>query len=585
MKRIIVMTTLGVLLSLCVICTSCPISNPEIAAVSVYDLTALVSVPVRNAAVRKNIPEQPQFTGKIAWETENGPFTMKKFQSGAVYKAVVTLTAANGYSFNGVDADRFIHNYGTVTNPAGSNATAAITITVLFPKTADATDNTITDLDLTGLFKAPVKGLTPQTAIPDQKQFTATIAWQTLDGAALSGSFVPDTAYRAVLAIEPKSRWTLSDLPGGSFSYAGADVDCDVFGKTITVSFPKTARADEDTIVNDFSLTALVDFPLSGQTPPVIVDGDQYTGAIRWFTESNAALTGAFGPLTVYRAELTLTAKTGYTFTGVAGDCFTYTGAREIHNVSGSGNVTVTFDRSRPNIEYITGDRALNDCTIKACCWEKDHKWDLIFDGKYLLGDETHWDYDWEPVGTLPKIEFNSDYPHFMDALKNYIKDPETQTQPQYEAGNVSDDCGRGHVTAVMMGLFPTDENAHFINFDLGQGYTVCSLGLYPRDVNNPQAHKNIYEYKIFISDTDFISADDNQSAVNPEDHGVTLVKTGVINWTENAWYDIDLTDVDDPAVLNGRYVQLRMLHDTHNRDENDWTQPGIAELRFGVNQ
>jgi hypothetical protein len=45
----------------------------------------------------------------------------------------------------------------------------------------------------------------------------------------------------------------------------------------------------------------------------------------------------------VYKAVVTLTAKTGYTFTGVTANSFTHSGATSVTNAANSGTVTVTF--------------------------------------------------------------------------------------------------------------------------------------------------------------------------------------------------------------------------------------------------
>jgi hypothetical protein len=72
-------------------------------------------------------------------------------------------------------------------------------------------------------------------------------------------------------------------------------------------------------VVSAFSLDGLVTAPVRG-----------------------AAHTGAFAASTVYRAVLTLAAKSGYTFTGVVSDTFTYTGAA-VTNAANSGTVTIVF--------------------------------------------------------------------------------------------------------------------------------------------------------------------------------------------------------------------------------------------------
>jgi hypothetical protein len=75
-----------------------------------------------------------------------------------------------------------------------------------------------------------------------------------------------------------------------------------------------------------------------------VIDEDQYTGDIAWETSGGAhGNSTPFAGGTVYQAVVTLSAKTGYTFTGVAADSFTYTGATAVTNSANSGTVTITF--------------------------------------------------------------------------------------------------------------------------------------------------------------------------------------------------------------------------------------------------
>jgi formylglycine-generating enzyme required for sulfatase activity len=102
---------------------------------------------------------------------------------------------------------------------------------------------------------------------------------------------------------------------------------------------------DSPATVNVLDLTALVPAPVTGEPPDTAaIDGDQYTGTIAWQTTDGAAFDSpAFAGSTVYQAALTLTAKTGWTFTGLAADSFTHDGAGLITNTADSGIVTITF--------------------------------------------------------------------------------------------------------------------------------------------------------------------------------------------------------------------------------------------------
>jgi hypothetical protein len=62
-------------------------------AVNRLDLTSLITQPVTGAAPQASIPDQPQYTGAITWQTETGGAVSGNFAASAVYKALVTLTA------------------------------------------------------------------------------------------------------------------------------------------------------------------------------------------------------------------------------------------------------------------------------------------------------------------------------------------------------------------------------------------------------------------------------------------------------------------------------------------------------------
>jgi len=79
--------------------------------------------------------------------------------------------------------------------------------------------------------------------------------------------------------------------------------------------------------------------PVAGATPVITITAtDQYTGTVTW---SDSPVT--FAACTVYTATITLTAKSGYTLTGVAADFFTVTGATSDTNPADSGVVTAVF--------------------------------------------------------------------------------------------------------------------------------------------------------------------------------------------------------------------------------------------------
>jgi formylglycine-generating enzyme required for sulfatase activity len=106
-------------------------------------------------------------------------------------------------------------------------------------------------------------------------------------------------------------------------------------------------------VVNSgFDLTGKVTAPVTGAAPvTTMTDTAQYTGTVEWQISGESSVSGNFAAGTVYQAVVTLTAKSGYTFTGVAANSFTHTGAVPggVSNGADSGVVTITF----PVTEYI----------------------------------------------------------------------------------------------------------------------------------------------------------------------------------------------------------------------------------------
>lgn len=79
--------------------------------------------------------------------------------------------------------------------------------------------------------------------------------------------------------------------------------------------------------------------PVARKYPAKVVrEGRQFTGTVAW---SPSAV--AFNYATVYTAAITLKAKVGYTFDGVAENFFTAAGAASVSNAANSGVVTAVY--------------------------------------------------------------------------------------------------------------------------------------------------------------------------------------------------------------------------------------------------
>jgi hypothetical protein len=214
----------------------------------------------------------------------------------------------------------------------------------------------VSAFSLDGKITAPAQGGQPDATPIDTTQYTGTIAWQTAGGAPHSGVFAPSTVYKAVVTLTANTGYTFDGVAANSFAYTGATAIANAANSgTVTITFPATAAA----VVSAFSLDGKITAPARYAQPDATpIDTEQYTGTIAWQTANGTSHSGAFAPSTVYKAAVTLTAKTGYTFDGVAANSFTCTGAAEISHAANSGTVTITFPKTAdpdPNTDITIG--------------------------------------------------------------------------------------------------------------------------------------------------------------------------------------------------------------------------------------
>jgi len=108
--------------------------------------------------------------------------------------------------------------------------------------------------------------------------------------------------------------------------------------------------------VVDIAAIPGVTAPSGGATPVTAITATaQYTGTVSW-----APAHDPFQGETAYTATITLTAKEGFTFTGVAANFFTVSDATTVTNAADSGEVTAVFPESAAPV----GDIVFEDGTI-----------------------------------------------------------------------------------------------------------------------------------------------------------------------------------------------------------------------------
>jgi len=208
----------------------------------------------------------------------------------------------------------------------------------------------------------PVAGEEPIKKITDNEQYDCDITWNNGNPSI----FAVNTYYVATIKVTPKPGYIFDNL-NLKFTVDGATSVTTVFTgstdasryATVTANFPRTANTV--TILDIPGITA----PIALATPlKPDINTMQYTGTVTW--DGNPA---KFDYNTVYKATITLTANSGYTFYGVSADSFTLAGitTATVKNNADSGVITVEFPRTGfppnansfgVNLSFTIGDKA-----------------------------------------------------------------------------------------------------------------------------------------------------------------------------------------------------------------------------------
>ena len=318
--------------------------------VSIAEIEGL-TVPVRGETPVETITETAQYTGTVEWFDGDTPFDETTFDYATTYTAEITLTAKSGYTFAGVAADFFIVEGAD----AVSNDQHTGVITAVFPETEAVPPEPVDIAEIEGV-TAPAHGATPVTTITPTDQYTGTVEWSPDDV-----TFQAGIEYTATITLTAEQGYTFTGVAEDFFSVEGTPDGTAVRNEAdtgvVTVEFPVTPH-----IVVDIPAIEGITFPEIGQEPvTVITSSMQYTGTVEWYDNEGLFDSVEFEDETIYYAIITLTAETGYTFTGVPANFFTVEGAGTT-NAAGSGVITAKFihkvtfmdDSSEHDIVYVS---------------------------------------------------------------------------------------------------------------------------------------------------------------------------------------------------------------------------------------
>jgi hypothetical protein len=130
--------------------------------------------------------------------------------------------------------------------------------------------------------------------------------------------------------------------------------------------------------VNALDLSSVVTAPVKDTAPDrTVIDTSQYTGTVDWETEAGDPVTGNFAGSSIYKAIVTLTAKEGRVFSGIAENAFSYNNASAA-NAPDSGIVTITFLPTAADDAVSTLDTPANFAATPGVLGNIEFSWNAV---------------------------------------------------------------------------------------------------------------------------------------------------------------------------------------------------------------
>jgi hypothetical protein len=276
-----------------------------------------------------------EYTVSITWTPDDDPFL-----DNTVYTATFTLTANTGYTFAGMSNSDVITCFtlGDIMPTDIVNCGTTLEFKLVFPVTICMDD----------IFNiAPTAGGPAVTTI-NATQYTATVSWS--PELLADDEFGYFTEYEATITITPKEGYTLTGVLSTFFTVTGSATMSYAAGSdTITATFDATAKqAVVAAAIED------VTSPVAGATPSTTIsDGIGFTSVISWIDSPTA-----FDHNREYKATITLTAETGYTFSS-----FTTASSVSGFTVNGIAPVRISGDADELVLEvtfHITAKKVID---------------------------------------------------------------------------------------------------------------------------------------------------------------------------------------------------------------------------------
>jgi hypothetical protein len=189
----------------------------------------------------------------------------------------------------------------------------------------------VTDTNLSGRITAPVPGASPVITAPTSTQYTSnTVVWYDLATHNGVTTFVSGVQYVAELNLIAAAEYSFAGV--GAFTYNSLTAQKSFnTGNTITIAIIFPVAGINNDMVTDTDLTNKIPAPVTNEEPVFFIESPQYTGTVEWYDPQSPwrhlNSGSGFRDTSIYshQAFITLTAKAGYTFSGVE-DAFTYDG-------------------------------------------------------------------------------------------------------------------------------------------------------------------------------------------------------------------------------------------------------------------
>jgi len=280
-----------------------------------------VTVPATGEIPVRNIVDNDQYTGTVTWSPTPD-------SSGFIYQtkytATITLTPKKGYTLHSVKANFFtVAGAESVNNTANSGI-----VTAVFPPANIS--KTINIASIQGV-TIPAIGGVPVTTITENAQYGGIVTWN-----GNPSIFAGSNVYTATIILMPKPGYTLHGVEANFFTVAGAaSVDNAADSGIVTAVFHETSKINVSISINA---------PVKGATPTTTASnnaenaGNFTIGPVTWSPSHNPFLGGM-----VYAASVTLTANSGYTFTGLSSATVNGQNAVVLNNTGSVVTLSYTF--------------------------------------------------------------------------------------------------------------------------------------------------------------------------------------------------------------------------------------------------